>query len=63
MNLQVYAQQALIEPSDTTDFDVYLKGVDPSNVLGQFSSEDKLDSMELGDIIDYVTRKQRENEQ
>lgn len=62
MNLQVYARQALIEPSDTTDFDVYLKGIDPSNVLSQFSSEDKLDSIELSDIIDYITRKQRENE-
>lgn len=62
MNLQVYVRKAIIEPSDSTDFDVYLEGIDPSNVLGQFSSEDKLESMELSDIIDYVTRKQRENE-
>lgn len=62
MNLQVYAKRAFIEPSDTTDFDVYLKGIDESNLLSQFSSEDKLDSMELSDIIDYATRKLRENE-
>lgn len=62
MNLQVYARQALIDPSDTRDFDVYLRDIDTSSVLSQFSSEDKLESMELSDIIRYVTRKQRENE-
>ena len=62
-NIQLYSSKAIVEVEDTKDFNVYLEGVDESLVLSQFTDREKLESVELSDILDYVKFVQEENKE
>lgn len=52
----------LVEGSTLDDFNVTLLGFDESEVLSQFSVKEKLDSVDYGDILDYLHQLQLEEE-
>lgn len=60
--LQFEAKKMLVEGSTLDDFNVTLLGFDESEVLSQFSVKEKLDSVDYGDILDYLHQLQLEEE-
>ena len=58
-HLQVYAKRFTSAYESGTQ-NVILSGIDPSQVLNEFTVEERLESLELSDIADYLTMKTKE---
>lgn len=62
-SIQVYATNIRIE-SENEQSNVTLSGIDPSQVLGEFTLEERLESIDFEDLVAYVEQEQRiENEE
>lgn len=60
--IQVYANSVMSE-SGHDQSNVLLTGIDPSQVLAEFSVEERLDSIDFGDIVDYISNVKKEQEE
>jgi len=58
-HIQVYAKMVNID-AEMGVSNVDLAGIDASQVLNEFSVEERLESLELSDIADYLTKKSKE---
>ena len=60
-SIQVYANivNTISEPEHLS---VFMTGIDPSQVLAEFSDEEKLESMDLSSIEGYLRKRLEENE-
>jgi len=58
-HIQVYAKMINID-AEMGVSNVDLAGIDASQVLNEFSAEERLESLELSDIADYLTKKSQE---
>lgn len=57
-SIQVYATNIRIE-SENEQSNVTLSGIDPSQVLGEFSVEERLESIDFEDLVAYVEQEQQ----
>lgn len=58
-HIQVYAKMVNVD-AEMGVSNVGLSGIDASQVLNEFSVEERLESLELSDIADYLTKKENE---
>lgn len=62
MNIQITADHVTIEASTSSDVNVLLTAVDESELLNQFSVEERLDSLDTSDIVDYLANLAKDDE-
>lgn len=60
-SINVYAKEVSSKSEDADTSNVYLVGVDVTQVVQEFNPLDVLDSLEWSDIIEYVTQRRAED--
>ena len=57
--IEIYAKGITTEAQSNIT-NILLTGIDASQVLSEFTTEERLDSVDPGDIADYLTKLQNE---
>lgn len=61
-NMQLYVEKATVSSLDVNEIDVYLEGVDESQVIAEIGAVNLLKAMEWQDVLDFVAERQKDDE-
>lgn len=59
-DIQVYANKGFSYTQETGTTNIVLQDIDPSQVLNEFTVDERLESLELSDVADYLAKKEAE---